>query len=65
MTWLLAITTGWLLLSVAGGLLVGGAVALEEQRGGRAGSGVLREGPLDGEGQPGPLEVGEQDPLVR
>jgi hypothetical protein len=32
MTWLLAITTGWLLLSVAGGLLVGRAVTLEEDR---------------------------------
>ncbi len=30
MTWLLAITTGWLLLSVAAGLVVGGAIALED-----------------------------------
>jgi hypothetical protein len=30
MTWLLAITTGWLLLSVAGGLFVGRAIALED-----------------------------------
>jgi hypothetical protein len=32
MTWVLAIGTSWLLLSVATGLLVGRAVALEEER---------------------------------
>jgi hypothetical protein len=32
MTWVLAIGTAWLLLSVATGLLVGRAVALEEER---------------------------------
>ena len=30
MTWLLVVGTGWLLLSVAAGLLVGGAIALED-----------------------------------
>lgn len=61
MSWLLIIGTGWTLLSVAAGLLVGGAIALEEGEN----SGCLREGTLDGEREPGALKVGEEDALVR
>lgn len=50
MTWLLVIGTGWLLLSVAAGLLVGGAVALEERRD----QVVCEKGPWMAKVSPGP-----------
>ena len=50
MTWVLAIATGWLLLSIATGLLVGKAVTLEEPRDHVA----CEKGPLMAKVSPGP-----------
>lgn len=68
MTWVVLAVGAWGVLAVAVGLLVGGAVGLEERNEPRAGrgcgSGRLREGSLDGERQPRTLQAREEHALI-
>ena len=69
MSWILVATTGWIALSLVLGLLIGGAVALEERSAGRQAqlpqpSGQPGEGALDGEGAAGTLKVDEHRSLI-
>jgi hypothetical protein len=68
MSWVLIAAVSWLVLSLVLGLLIGGAVAMEERTEPGSepagGSALPGERALDGEGDPGALQVDEQGSLI-
>lgn len=71
MTWFVLVAACWCVVSVAVGLVVGGAVALDERSAGldeppidRRGSGLLGERSLDGERAARALQVHEEGSLI-